>query len=404
MRIKGTKAGDHLTGTDEADYIYGNGGDDKLTGGGGNDYLDGGDGVDAMKGGEGDDRYIADPGEKISDTGGYDTVIVRVSNDVYAAPAGVDELQVSASGPVTLIGNELDNTIRVSRGDGGTTWIDGKDGDDTLFGERGKDTFEFTADSSTAAGYGNDYADGNGKQDLLILGHYGEVQADLGAGFSREANGGTVTFVDIENASTASFDDLLVGSSLANRLCAGGGDDTIIGGGGDDYLDGDLWLYEGHSRSGRDALEGDGGNDTLIGGNKGDYLNGGSGADHLDAGAGGDLLVWDAADFQVDGGSGGNDVLLVVSGDINLKRVSDTRVVGIEEIDLTGGGGQRLALTASDVLALSSETDKLKVTGDADDSIDIIGTFEDAGVSGGYHRYKVGDATLLVDPDITSVF
>jgi hypothetical protein len=44
------------------------------------------------------------------------------------------------------------------------------------------------------------------------------------------------------------------------------------------------------------------------------------------------------------------------------------------------------------------------VPGNAGDSVDIVDSFTDQGVAGGYHSYRVGAATLLVDTDITNVF
>jgi hypothetical protein len=60
-------------------------------------------------------------------------------------------------------------------------------------------------------------------------------------------------------------------------------------------------------------------------------------------------------------------------------------------------------LSGSDVLAMSSRTGTLKILGNSTDAIDIMGSFTDEGVSGGFHRYSVGSATLLVDTDITDV-
>jgi hypothetical protein len=52
---------------------------------------------------------------------------------------------------------------------------------------------------------------------------------------------------------------------------------------------------------------------------------------------------------------------------------------------------------------MSSTSDTLKVLGEAGDSVNIVGNFRDLGVSGHYHRYKVGAGLLLVDTDIADV-
>jgi hypothetical protein len=43
------------------------------------------------------------------------------------------------------------------------------------------------------------------------------------------------------------------------------------------------------------------------------------------------------------------------------------------------------------------------VFGALGDSVNIVGPYRDLGVAGNFHRYKLGDAMLLVDTDIKDV-
>jgi Ca2+-binding RTX toxin-like protein len=66
------------------------------------------------------------------------------------------------------------------------------------------------------------------------------------------------TYVNIQNLTGSSFNDILIGNASANVLSGGDGDDQLFGGAG---------------------------NDTLNGGNSNDILAGGPGADALDGAA-----------------------------------------------------------------------------------------------------------------------
>ena len=70
--------------------------------------------------------------------------------------------------------------------------------------------------------------------------------------------------------STADLDELLVGSSSADKICGFGGDDLLRGLAGNDILKGG---------AGNDDLRGGSGRDTLLGGGGQDRARGGSGSD-----------------------------------------------------------------------------------------------------------------------------
>jgi Ca2+-binding RTX toxin-like protein len=408
--VNGTSGNDNLKGTATADRINGLAGNDILNGGKGNDTLAGGEGVDTLKGGAGNDLYLltrsAGAHDAISDTGGLDTVIVFDAGlSVLAAGLEILILRGDTSSPaegglLDAVGNDLDNTIRNER-TALKVALNGKGGDDVLFGSDVTDDFVFGGDVESA--YGNDFAEGGGGRDRMLLGFEGRVVANFADGFAQEGGFGSVTFTDIETIGTGHFNDSVIGDAGANSIYTGGGNDTVRGGGGNDDISGDLrvWPDMGGQYEGRDRLFGDGGRDTLNGGNGDDYLNGGSGADRLEGGAGNDRLVWDSSDLVLNGGSGSDRLLAAAS--LDLRDVPQGRIVDVESIDMTGGGNNRLTLTEAELLDISSSTDTLTVFGNAGDSINIVGAFLWQGNSDGFRRYQVGGGFLMVDADISSV-
>ena len=392
--IRGTAGNDHLIGT---------GGDDRLYGLGGRDTLDGGGGEDLLYGGWGNDIYVIDSeGDAISDAGGRDTVIALQA--YYRLGDGLENLILRGDAfEVQGDGNGADNVIRNDRDDGGA-WIDGGSGNDTLFGGGGWDVFSF----NLAGNYGNDVVDGGAGDDGIRAGAYSGAVIDFRSG--TVAGGGTsgsgsVAFTGIEHAAGGTFDDVLIANDAGIRLYGGDGDDTLRGGSGDDYLASDADGSDAPQSpliAGNDHVHGGAGNDTVVTGGGNDTLDGGGGQDSLAAGAGNDVLFWHGADSRVDGGSG-HDRLRLKSGSLDLTATDNAVIRDIETLDMTNAGSNRLTLSAQDILDLSSSTDTLRVLGSAGDSVNIVGRYVDQGISGGYHRYGVGAATLLVDVDITSV-
>jgi Ca2+-binding RTX toxin-like protein len=392
-----------ISGTAGNDELSGTAGDDRLYGMGGRDTLDGGGGEDLLDGGSGNDTYVVDSeGDAINDSGGRDTVIAL--HGYYALGAGLENLILRADlFEVQGDGNAAANVIRNER-DGGGAWIDGAGGNDTLLGGSGWDVFSF----SLVGNYGNDVVDGGAGDDGLRAGAHGAVVIDFRDGTvtgGGTSGSGSVVFKEIEHAAGGAFSDLLIASDAGIRLYGGDGHDTLRGGAGDDYLASDNDGSDAPQSpyiAGRDRVYGGGGNDTLATGGGSDILNGGAGDDHLEAGAGNDVLLWHAADSRVDGGSG-NDRLRLKSGNLDLTAVDNAVIRDIETVDMKNAGNNRLTLSAQDILDLSSSTDTLKVLGTSGDSVNIVGRYVDEGVSGGYHRYGVGAATLLVDTDIAIV-
>jgi Ca2+-binding RTX toxin-like protein len=184
-------------------------------------------------------------------------------------------------------------------------------------------------------------------------------------------------------------------------------DDTLVGSIGDDQLFGN---------DGNDSLSGGNGNDLLSGGDQNDQLDGGQGRDTYDGGAGNDTLIYDPVDLLgsssvvYDGGSGVDTLKFNGAGQaLDLTTVEQTKIAGIENIDLTGNGNNSLALNIADVINLSNESDQLLIKGNAGDSVTSTGQGWTQGsnvnIDGqDYASYTAvvgpSTATLLVDTDI----
>ena len=144
-RLNGNQGHNVLDGLTGHDRLYGRDGDDRLTGGLGNDTLHGGPGSDEMIGGAGDDRYYVDASaDSVTEDAdaGYDRLYSTI--DITLA-AHVEALTLQGQGPLSGIGNALDNRLNGSpgdnqlRGEGGNDRLYGRDGDDVLIGGVGDD-------------------------------------------------------------------------------------------------------------------------------------------------------------------------------------------------------------------------------------------------------------------------
>ena len=178
--------------------------------------------------------------------------------------------------------------------------LDGGSGNDTLEASAIATGHSATAINSLSGGAGNDRL---------------EASAEASA----------YSFTDARNV----LDGGLGHDTLIGRIVSGAGGSELHGGDGDD--DG-LVVYDG----------------------TGNLLDGGAGVDLFTGGTGDDRFRIDAADLAGGGigvnGQRGNDT---IDFDLDLTQVSDTVFRNIEAIDLRDSSGQELALSASDVLAMT---------------------------------------------------
>ncbi|HEX8231938.1 MAG TPA: calcium-binding protein [Caulobacteraceae bacterium] len=264
----GSDSADTLTGGDGSATLIGHGGDDVLTAGTGASLLRGQDGDDdlvgrefddTLIGGKGGDFFVGFEGDDVFRGGlGRDVVVYyslsqAVNVDLRSGLAladGTDHL----TGIEVVWGSGLDDTL-AGNGRGNELWswngndlVEGRGGDDTLFGglggDEGRDTLRGGAGADLMWGHeGSDLLEGGRGNDWMFGGEGADVMLG-GAGD------------DHLNTETGDWSEPLL--------------ETLAGGAGDDTLDA--------SFSGG-VLKGGDGDDVLIGGGVGDILRGGSGAD-----------------------------------------------------------------------------------------------------------------------------
>lgn len=152
-----------------------------------------------------------------------------------------------------------------------------------------------------------------------------------------KGGGGFISYVDgviggftiangtvIENATTGTGDDKLIGNDANNTLSSGGGTDILLGRAGNDTLiagtDADRVL----GGSGSDDLRGGGGDDTIKGGGGNDILFGGAEDDDLSGGRGNDTFKFSTgADTVTDYDATGNQERIDLSGSSEIVSMSD---------------------------------------------------------------------------------
>ncbi|MSP82467.1 MAG: hypothetical protein EXQ94_05930 [Alphaproteobacteria bacterium] len=364
--LAGNDTQNTLTGGSANDTQSGGAGNDSLIGNDGDDTLDGGADSDAMAGGDGNDVYVVDQGDddviELAGAGsGTDTIRSSVG---FTVPENVENLTLIGTGNIDGEGNDAGGSYS------GAAYV--------VFGtDQGLGTIDL-----------DDVAAGEGGFKII-----GENNSD---------RAGTVALAGDING--VGFDDLIVG---AYRNTAGGSNSgaayVVFG----QDFNGLATL----GSDGDDSLVGTSGGNTLLGGQGDDTLDGGAGNDVLIGAVGNDRLVFDAADtLRVDGGLG-FDVLAVGGSAVtlNLTTVNDTEhyalYTGIEIIDLTGTGANTLTLDIQDLFHLSDTANTLRVDGNAGDVVTTADTGWGVGVANvdiaGYTTYTNGEATLIVDSDIT---
>lgn len=270
-----------------------------------------------------------------------------------------------------LIGTMLDDMIHGKNGD---DTINGGDGNDQLFGDAGNDLLD--------GGIGNNLLNGGVGADELL---------------------------EYEGQNT------LLGGGGNDVIWAAGGGGTLKGESGDDVLIND----------GNCAAFGGSGNDTLFRDVR-DFSDPGT---KFLGESGNDVIGFYNADFSslmsagatvIDGGSG-TDTLRLVGSIVDFTMIDDSRITGIEILDLAQaevivsphfligfeGLFNAVTLSTTDVLHFSNSTNTLTIMGDSMDTVNLVGftdTNIDRAVSGhNYSVYTGGGATVLVENDIGTV-
>jgi Ca2+-binding RTX toxin-like protein len=260
--------------------------------------------------------------------------------------------------------------------------LEGLGGDDTLRGGSAADRFLFDADSPL----GTDTVEGNGGRDTLDFSATSlRVVADMSllapTAQTVNANLRLVLEDKIENLTGGGGDDELIGNDLDNVLVGGPGNDVLKGKAGNEIymFDGDVsygWeeIHEDASDPGHDVLDFSRttnrsitinlalqnsdqdvvpgnlllsivgvGIEEVIGGSKGDVIRGNSQNNILRGGPGDDLLDGNSGDDLLDGGPG-NDTLDGGPGNDTIRETANTN----------------FTLSNSQLIRSNGEVDKLK--------------------------------------------
>jgi Ca2+-binding RTX toxin-like protein len=271
--------------------IDGGAGDDSLIGGTGNDTLIGGTGDDTLEGGAGADSLAGGAGMDFADYSNSDAgVSVNLTSNATSGGHATGDTIAGIDG---LIGSDFGDTLtgfnaqgvdftNIFYGGAGANTLDGRGGDDTLFGGDDADTFLYQD------GFGNDTIEGGeGGTDNDVIDASAVtsgISVDFTGGETGTVTSGadTVNFSEIESFVLTGQADTINGALATDSMTvfAGAGDDTITGGAAADEL------YGG---TGSDTINGGGGDDTLFGGDDADtfVLQDGGGTDSIDGGSGG---------------------------------------------------------------------------------------------------------------------
>ena len=194
--------------------------------------IEGGTGSDAITGGANGDTIYG--GSAPSGTIRVPGIASEKDNDIIHGGDGND----------TIYGQNGNDQLF---GDGGNDFLSGGQGADILYGGAGNNTINGNSGNDTiVAGGGNDtVAGGTGFDTFDFSGATSGITIDVSKG--TVVGYGTSTFSGIEGVIGTAFADNYTGSSAANTLLAGAGNDTIRGLGGADTLTGgagnDTFVY-----------------------------------------------------------------------------------------------------------------------------------------------------------------
>ena len=402
----GGSGGQTINGTAGNDSLVGTAGPDTINGFGGNDTLDGTNSpfagtdpnIDVLDGGLGDDRYIVDnAADVLRDAGGIDTVVAL--NIDWTLGAGFEHLIFRNETEIrqTGIGNDLANNMS-----GTFVLLEGRGGDDTLFGSAGPDGFG--TPSVLRGGEGNDSITGQGERDILE-GGTGNDTID-GGFFGTTVNGGAGndlltggdlddTFVFAVAPGSANADRITDFQSAVDSIRLDGAVHANVGPSGafaagdarfwssatgtahdaDDRViynsaTGELWYDADGSGAGARALiatlqgappltasDIEVVNGGSSGGSPGgNVINGTSGADTLADTSGNDTINGLAGNDTITGGRGGTDV---VNGGDGRDSLLFTTATGAVVVDFVAGTAGTTSFTSIEKVATGDYNDTL---------------------------------------------
>ncbi|HLD68564.1 MAG TPA: hypothetical protein VJA19_21290, partial [Pseudomonas sp.] len=377
---QGQAGNDTLVGTDEADIIDGGAGDDWINGGEGADVLGGGAGMDVLLGGGGDDTLLVTGQDMQADYfnggPGHDQVLGGDDDDVIRLHQFIDDMRVELidgrGGKNRIEGTADKDALNFSDTElRNIELIDGLAGDDIIYGSQGNDVIRGGADNDQL--YGND-----GDDNFLFEGDQGVDSVSGGEGVDRILGSPGDDWIRLKGIDAQMAVEFIDGGEGLNYLTGDAGDnsldlrettlsaiaridglegaDSIAGSQGSDVIQGG---------PGDDTLYGFGGDDlfVMLGSNAGfDLLSGGEDRDGLKGGAGDDVFGLQAfgGEYRVEwiDGDGGFNRILGGALD-NTFDFRETRLIGINEIDLGAGDDSVFGSSEADVLVGGPGNDQL---------------------------------------------
>ena len=185
-------------------------------------------------------QHLANPTTfTIYDNGGHDTLDLRTDTEdqrVDLGPEGISDVFGLTGNLVIARDTVIEDFIAGSgddliAGNAVANHLNGRDGDDRLWGSGGDDILE--------GGAGADRLDGDAGLDRVTYrGSDAAVTVKLDAGTAMGGHAEGDVLAEIENVTGSDYGDVLWGDGGANRLEGGAGNDELRGNGGDDRLDG----------------------------------------------------------------------------------------------------------------------------------------------------------------------
>jgi Ca2+-binding RTX toxin-like protein len=238
---------DSIVGSTGADTLYGDGANDTISGGDGADTIYVGSG-DSASGGNGDDTFVITmPTGPVTLSGGAGTDTLdlsAVTNNTNWTSNEIERL-IGGSGSDSFTVSNLASTTAVSlsgangndtlRGAAGNDTFIGGNGDDELFGYQGVDSYE--------GGAGLDIIFGRQATGELngVFANMTDTSQTVGANTRAartmvDAYGNIETINSIEGIEGTGFADTLVGGADNNWFRGSAGNDILIGGDGFDQM------------------------------------------------------------------------------------------------------------------------------------------------------------------------
>ncbi len=102
---------------------------------------------------------------------------------------------------------------------------------------------------------------------------------------------------------------------------------------------------------------------------------------------------------QIIGGSGEDTLRLDGTFNLDLTAIDDTRIRGIEILDLNGGGNS-LTLEVSDLQNISDSENSLTVLGTAENAVNANLPGFSSNSADGFTTYTDGTSSLVVDDNV----